>query len=194
MPITFELIQNKNMLVDILSWTIPFLLGLFASLIIDSLRRSKKNKSNKTFIKQYLSETLKPTLFKLEKAYKVMKERIKTNKVGHFQILAFENFNTKVLNAFQPMEYYEIFKDQYTLMDEIINMIDFIRDDLPIKISNDYWKYIDEHLKLNDAIGDYGHIETCDICINFKKGVEKNFDARIKETKEIIEKLEIITK
>ncbi len=184
---------EKTLIVSILTWAVPFLLGLFASLIIDTLRKFKKNRRNKAFIILYLGNTIKPTLIELEKAYKQIKDKIKINKVGHFSMLAFENFNTRVLNAIQPVEYYEIFKEQYVDLDEIITMIDFISNDLPIKINDDYWNYLNEHVKLNNATGDYNHIEKCEVCINHKKGVLNKVDSRIKETKDLIEKIDKIT-
>ncbi len=68
-----------------------------------------------------------------------------------------------------------------------------IRNYLPIKINNDYWNHLDEHLKLNNKIGDYDHIEKCEVCINYKKVALIDIDSRIEETISLIEKIENLT-
>ncbi|MCD4774228.1 MAG: hypothetical protein K8R41_12685, partial [Bacteroidales bacterium] len=126
MTIICTVLEEKSVIVDIIGWTLPFLLGLFASLLIDKLRNFQKNKRNRNFILLYLKDTITPTLIELEKGYKQIEDQIKNHKVGVFKTHAFENFNTKVLNAITPVEYYEIFKEKYVLLNEIETMIDYM--------------------------------------------------------------------
>ena len=164
-------LTEKNLTADIIGWTVPFLLGLFASFLIDIFRKSIKNKRNRNFVKLYLKNTILPVLIELEKGYRVVKDEVEIHRIGFFKTPAFENFNTNVLKAITPLDYYEIFKKNYILFNEIETMIHYLSLNLPMKINNNYWKHLDDHLILNNIPGDHKHFEKCEVCLSYKTGV-----------------------
>jgi len=184
--------EEKSLILEIITFIIPFLLGLFASMFIDILRSYKKISRNKKFIKLYLKDVILEVLPKLESAYTLVKKKTNQYELSFFSLPAFENFNTNVLNGIKPVDYYEIFKDKYVILDEIITMIKYISEKLPAEMHKDYYEFINNHLIEEDKKGDIEHVKTCDICIIRKSGFVSTIDSRIDEInqlKQLIEQL-----
>ena len=194
MTILCAIITNKSLLTELISWTVPFLLGLFASLLIDKLRSFQKKKRNKKFIQLYLKNTILPELNELETGYLIINDRINRFERNFFTLPAYESFNTNVLNGIEPVEYYEIFKEKYVLLNEIITMIDYLSENLPGKINNNFYNYIDKHLEAINKTGDIDHVKGCKDCITRQSDVIRVLDLRIEEIKSLKIKIETIIK
>jgi hypothetical protein len=99
-----DIISETKNLMDIINWTVPFLLGLLSSFLIDFIKNKINRRRKKKFIKIYLTETILPAIPELEKAYKSIRERINNFSSSHLEIPVFESFNSKVLNGIAPTE------------------------------------------------------------------------------------------
>jgi len=157
--------ETKN-LMDIINWTVPFLLGLLSSFLIDFIKNKINRRRKKKFIKVHLTKTILPAIPELEKAYKSIRERINNFSSSHLEIPVFESFNSKVLNGIAPTEYYEIFGEDHTTLNEVITITEFISENLPIKIDHRYYDHINSHLKEKNKIGDSEHVKTCSVCVS----------------------------
>jgi hypothetical protein len=189
----FSLISINTFFINLIGWILPFLLGLFSSFIIDSIRNRIKRKRNKTFIKMYLKETILSELPELQKAYENVKSRINNYSDENLKISVFESFNTNVLNGITPVEYYEIFNEKYTILNEIITTIEFLSNNLPIKINSKYYDYINSHLREKEKIGDLEHEKTCPVCISHRNIINGVIDLRIGELNKLKSKILKIT-
>lgn len=194
MKILCTLQIDSSLIITLISWTVPFLLGLFSSFIIDKLRKNQENKRNKIFIKMYLKDSILDDLPKLESSYEIIKNKINDYSDGPIKIPIFEGFNTNVLNGIEPVDYFEIFKEKYIVLNEIISTIDFLSNNLPIKINRDYYKDINKHLKEIEKTGDLNHIKECDYCNDRKKYIVDILDLRISETRELKNKIQELIK
>ena len=72
-------ITNDSIFIKIIGWAVPFILGLFASLIIDIIRNRIKNKKNKNFIKYYLQNSVLKVQLNLIQIIKLLKKIVKKN-------------------------------------------------------------------------------------------------------------------
>jgi hypothetical protein len=185
---------EKDLFSDLISWTVPFLLGLFSSLIIDNLRGFRKKRRNKNFILYYLKNTILPVLPELESSYEKIRNIIQAYERCFFTLPAFEDFNTNVLNGIKPVEYFEIFKEKYVILNEIITMIEYLSENLPGKINNEFYNYIDNHLERINEIGNKEHVKTCPDCQSRQAEVITVLDLRIKEIKLLKNRIEQILK
>ncbi|MGW8122935.1 hypothetical protein ACV07N_09765 [Roseivirga echinicomitans] len=179
----------------IIGWALPFILGLFASLIIDTIRDRIKNKKNKTFIKYYFQNSVLKSVSELNSDYKTIKEKIKTYaSEGKSVISAHEDFNTNVLKGISSTEYYSAFKEQFVLLNEITSMISYLSQNLPDKINNDFYGFLNSHLKELGKIGDQQHVNECEACKQHKSEILRLLDSRIRETEILKEKIEKLIK
>ncbi|MCK5823612.1 MAG: hypothetical protein KAG95_06385 [Bacteroidales bacterium] len=94
----------------------------------------------------------------------------------------------------EPVEYYDIFKEKYTLLNEIISMIEFLSKNLPSQISIEFYDYINNHLKEKRLTGDVEHIKTCIACNDKQQDTLRIIELRIKEISLLKEKIEKIIK
>ncbi len=184
---------TENQTINIIGLVITFLLGLFASLLIDKLRSYQKNKRNKKFIKLYLKNSILPNLPELDKGYKEIKSQIQNYESRIFKSPAFEDFNTKVLDGIKPVDYYEIFKEKYTLLNEIISMIEYLSHNLPVKINGEFYEFINNHLIEKNVEGDVEHVKNCNTCIGRQSLVKSILEMRIEEVKLLKTKIEELT-
>jgi hypothetical protein len=164
-----------------INWTIPFLLGLLASFLIDFFRNGIKRSKNRTFIKTYLKSTILPALPKLDTAYRNIGERINNYSMEFLKIDSFESFNARVLNGITPVEYFDIFKDNYTVLNEIISTIEFISENLPIKTDRRYFEYLNYHLEEINKVGDIEHEKNCQSCRQHRDLINGVIEIRIEE-------------
>ena len=181
--------NNNSWLIDLAKLIIPFLLGLFSSFIIDKLRSYNKNKKIKKFIEHYLKESILYDLPKISESYEKIKSKIANYSHEPITIPVFEGFDTNVLNAIEPVKYYEIFEEKYTLLNEIISIIDYLRNNLPLKLNKDYYSEINEHLKDVNKVGDLTHTQNCDYCKGRKEYIMAILDLRISETNKLKDKI-----
>ncbi len=179
---------------NIINWIVPFLLGLFSSFIIDFIRNKIKRRRKKKFVKIYLKKTILTEIPKLEKAYKSIRERINNSSNSHLKIPVFESFNSNVLNGIAPIEYYEIFGEDYTTLNEVITTTEFISENLPIKIDQRYYDYINSHLIEKNKIGDTEHEKTCPACVSHRNLINGIIDLRIDELNKLKYKIFKLTK
>jgi hypothetical protein len=185
--------ETEN-LINIINWTIPFLLGLLSSFIIDLIRNRIKRRRQKKFIKIYLTKTILPEIPELEKAYESIRERINNFSNNHLKIPVFESFNSNVLNGITPTDYYEVFKEDYTTLNEIITTLEFISENLPIEIDQNYYDYINSHLREKNKIGDTEHEKTCPACSSHRNLINGIIDLRIDELNKLKHKILKLTK
>jgi len=188
-------ITNDSAFIKIIGWAVPFILGLFASLIIDIIRNKIKNKKNKNFIKYYLQNSILKSAIELNLGYKTIKEKIETyTSNGKSVSSAHEDFNTNVLNGISSTDYYSAFKENFVLVNEIISMIGYISQSLPSKINNDFYDFLNSHLKEKGKIGDMEHVKECETCKQEKSATLQLLDSRIRETEILKKKIEEIIK
>lgn len=180
---------TDNSITKILGWIIPFLLGLSSSFIIDKIRYHYKKRKIKNFILAYLEKNMLVELPKLKNEYAKLRDYINDYSQVRYKIHVFEGFNEKVLKGITSVEYYEIFKDEFILLNEIISMIEFLSSNLPYEIMNDYFYYINNHLKEKKLIGDKKHVIECLACKDKKDKTLFVLDFRIEETEKLLKKI-----
>lgn len=179
---------------NIISWVVPFLLGLVASFIIDTIRNYRNNFKRKKFIKHYLKTSILPILPNLEIAYETIINIVSDYKPDFFEMPAFEDFNTNVLDGIEPIEYFKIFKEEYTLLNEIISMIGYLSKNLPYDINSRFTEYIINHLKVKGQLGNIKHAENCEICKGAQNATLTTLNNRIKEIKSLDKKINDLLK
>lgn len=186
---------DDTYLIKLLEFSIPFVLGLFASLLIDNIRNYIKDKKNRKFIKFYLENSILKNLPQLKSNYEIVKTKIETyNSHETSTMLAHEDFNTKVLESISSSEYYSAFKEKFILVNEITSMTTFLSQHLPSQINNEYMNYIDTHLKEQNKVGDIKHIKTCGTCLQEREAVIRILKSRIKETELLAQKIKELIK
>jgi hypothetical protein len=186
---------EDSYLIKLLEFSIPFILGLFASLLIDTLRNYIKNNKNRKFIKFYLENSILKNLPQLKSNYEFVKTKIETyDSHETTTILAHEDFNTKVLDSLSSPEYYSAFKERFILINEITSMITFLSQHLPSQINNDYMNYIDSHLKEENKVGDIDHVKNCGTCLQEREAVINILKNRIKEIEILTQKIKEVIK
>ena len=189
-----EIIKDENLILELSKLIFPFLLGLFSSVIIDKIREVFNNRKIKKFISMYLEKSILPELPELEKVTLKIKNKISNYTSDKFMLPAFESFNSNVLNGIDSVQYYKIFKEKYVLLNEIISMIDFLSNNLPTKINESFYEYINEHLREKKKIGDLVHVKDCPTCIDKQKGTIMILESRLKEITSLKEKIESLLK
>ena len=190
-----ELIQPESVYIKIAGWTIPFLLGLFASFFIDKVRSIMTNRKNRKFIRFYLKNSILKNLPKLKTDFTDIRNKIETyNRNSKSTISAHEDFNTNVLKGITSIQYYAAFNDKFILLNEIISMIEFISQDLPSEVNNDFYSFLDSHLKEKNKIGDMEHVKTCEACREKKDSTLAILTSRINEVDILIGKIEKLIK
>jgi hypothetical protein len=190
----YDIMNETKNLINMINWTVPFLLGLLSSFIIDFIRNRIKRRREKKFIKIYLTNIILSKIPELEKAYVSIRERINNFSNGHLKIPVFESFNSKVLNGIMPTEYYEVYREDYTILNEVITTIEFISENLPIEIDQSYYDYINSHLSEKNKTGDTEHEKTCPACINHRNLINGIIDLRIDELNKLKHKILKLTK
>ena len=186
---------SENYFLKILSWAIPFLLGLFASLIIDKIRAIRTNVKNRKFVEFYLLNTTLNSLTKLKSDYITIKERIESNKrLQSVSVSAHEDFNANVLHGITYVQYYNAYKEKYVLVNEIITMIEYMSTFLPGKLIEDYWEVINQHLDKKQLVGNWEHVQTCDYCKQKKEEFVGTISNRINECEILKERIEQLIK
>lgn len=181
MTIICKCLIESSILSDFLSLIIPFFLGLMSSFFIDYFRKNQKNKRNRNFIRMYLNNTILIELIKVGKGYSLVKDKISIIDMKYFELPAYESFNANVLNGIDSVEYFQLFKSKYVLLNEIITMIEYLSSNLPSDIYGDYWNYVENHLNEIGKMGDIHHVEKCPKCQIRKQCVLNVLDMRIKE-------------
>lgn len=184
-------VLNSLELSHIIGFVVPFILGLFASFIVDVVRRKISNHRKKKFIIHYLKDTVLPTSSDLEETYRKLEDVIGNNTSSPERISVFETFNSKVLNSLQGAEYFDIFQEDYKNLNEIISMVEFLESNLPNAITTSYYSDINQHLKEKNKAGDIEHIAGCAFCRQRKKNVLKVLEFRVEECQRLQEKIHV---
>lgn len=184
-------LPTESLSSKLIGWLIPFLLGLFASFFIDLIRNRIKNAKNRDFIKFYLKDSIYQNLPKLKLDYETIKEKIETYKSEEKNtISAHEDFNANVLEGISSVDYYSAFKKNFVLLNEIISIIKFLSQNLPAEINNDFYHFLDSHLKEIGKVGDKEHVLTCNACKQQQEAIIELLINRIRETEILKEKIE----
>lgn len=177
-----------------LGWIIPFVLGLLSSVIIDTFR-SKVNKGKlKRFTIAHLKNDMIPQLATIKdeylKAYKYIDDYVAERRP--FKV--FENFNETSLEAAALTDYYSVFKNDFTKLNEVKTTIVFLKQRLPATLIENYFTVVNAHLKEKGASGDMDHIRSCAVCIDSKDYILQTINLRVKEIDEVVEKINDLTK
>ena len=69
-------------------------------------------------------------------------------------------------------------------------MIEFISQDMPYNINNDYFQQLNNHLKEKQKTGDKEHIKGCEYCQQIRDVKLNVLEERIKEVKLLEQKIE----
>lgn len=164
---------EANMVEKLFSWVIPFVLGLASIFIVDSIRRFNKRKRDKDFVVDYLLCSILEKVNILKGTYLYVISNINALGLGKSTIEAFEDFNSNVLKGISYTDYYHIFnkkqKHKFTLLVEIIAIIDYLNLNLPGKINNDFFATINNHLNETNNRGNKPHAFECEFCNSEKK-------------------------
>lgn len=188
-------LPSESLSYKLIGWIIPFLLGLFSSFFIDLIRNSIKNLKNREFIKFYLKNSIYKNLPKLELDYETIKKKIETYQSdGKNTISAHEDFNTNVLEGISSVDYYSAFKKKFVLLNEIISSIRLLSQNLPADINNDFYQFLDSHLKEKGKVGDMNHVLTCYACNHQQEATIELLTNRIRETVLLRKKIEELIK
>lgn len=174
-------VYSHSEIIKTFSWIAPFVLGLLSSLFIDFLRFSIRKRKLKKFIIKYLEYDIKPTLPKLVESYKKIEVHIQSDATESIEYLCFVSFNNHVLNSLSSSDYYDIFKEKFILMNSITSVITFISNHLPGDIFEDYYSFINNHIRELNLTNHVSHINECLICKQRKEIIIGNIELRIKE-------------
>jgi hypothetical protein len=164
-----------------LNWIIPFLLGLFSVLIIESLKRRHKNRKIKNFTIKILKDQIKPSLPLLKEEYNKVKNHISNVKNETFTVKVFEHLNIDIFEVVDNVDYYSIFKEDFVTFSESKAILAFLITHLPHVLSNAYFLAVDNHLKENGDVGNIEHVRTCAFCKQKRERLSDDIDLRIKE-------------
>jgi hypothetical protein len=152
----------------IIGLVVSFALGLTSTFIVDGIRKHLKRKKDKEFVINYLKESTLKILPNLKNAYSFVIQNIEALGLKQCTIEAFEDFNSNVLKGITYTDYYQIFKRKekrdFILLVEIIAVIDFLCNQLPSKINNDYFANVKNHLIETGNRGDKEHVLSCEYC------------------------------
>ena len=69
-------------------------------------------------------------------------------------------------------------------------MIEFLSSNLPHDMTNDYFNFINNHLKEKGKTGDWNHVKDCPTCKEKMAETTTNIEFRIEETELLIRKIE----
>jgi hypothetical protein len=163
------------------AWILPFFLGLLSSLILDFFRFSIRKRKLKKFTIKYLRNDIQPELPKLVESYKRVKEHIESNSTDKIKYYCFVSFNNLVLNGLSSSDYYDIFKKKFSLLNSITSEITFISNNLPGDIFEDYYSFINNHLKDVKVTNPVHHIDECLICKQRRNITIGNIELRLSE-------------
>ena len=175
---------------EYLGLIISFLLGLFSVSILEYWKKYRITKKRKEFIKSYLKGSILPDLHILTENYLKVENALKED-AETINLKVFEGFNTNVLDTISPVDYYDIFKDKYVILNEIIGILDYLSSNLPLEIYNMYSDKISSHRK--EKARNPEHEYNCDAVLHFKKIASDLVDYRVREVELLKSKiLEVI--
>jgi hypothetical protein len=98
------------------------------------------------------------------------------------------------LNGIEPTEYYEIFGKDYITLNEVITTTEFISENLPRKIDQEYHEYINSHLIEKKEVGNTEHEKNCPACVQHRYMINEIIDLRIGELKKLKYKILTLTR
>ena len=131
---------------------------------------------------------------KLKIQYEKLRNSINDYSQERFKISAFEGFNEKPLLGISYIDHYEVLKGKFVLFNEIISMIEFLRANLPYRIMDDYFDYLNAHLKEKGKVGDIEHVKECKACIEKRDESLAVLEFRIEETNLLMDKIKQLMK
>ena len=164
---------------------IPFLLGMIASVIVHFFIKLIDLCIRRKFIKNYLKDMIIKDIPNIINSYNDIKEHINIYNQGFIKYETYGDFNTNILNTITPSDYYLMFYKKYIDLNKIISSISHLSKRLPSKMSDDYYTFLNNHLKTikNE---NYGHHEkTCEMCIQKRKLINDRIDLAIDECKSL---------
>jgi hypothetical protein len=179
-------------MINILYLIVSFFLGLISSFVIDYIKTFFKRKSSKEFVITYLQKTIFTCIPEIINDANKLKAKLIDNTSDNIKLHAFEDFNTDVLNAITPKEYYDIFKKEYILFNNIYTMIKYISSNMPSDIHDNYINSVSLHLK--ESKNNISHLETCNYCIDLKQNTIKLIEFRINESIKLQKKIDELLK
>jgi hypothetical protein len=177
-----------------LGWIIPFALGLLSSVIIDTFRSKVNKRKLKRFTRAHLKNDMIPQLATIKEEYIKAYEYIDNYIAERRPFKVFENFNETSLEAAALTDYYSVFKNDFTKLNEVKSTIVFLKQHLPATLIEKYFNVVNAHLKENDASGNMVHIKSCAFCIDSKEYILQTINLRVKEIDEVVEKINDLTK
>ena len=181
------------MLENIIGFTVPFALGLASTFIVDGIKHGIKRMRDKEFVTDYLKNSILMKLNMLKDTYRYISSNIEVYGLGKSTIEAFEDFNTNVLKCISFSDYYLIFnkkqKNKFTLLVDIIAIIDYLSINLPGKINNEFFATIDNHLIETNNRGNKSHALNCEFCNTKKKATIEYINGQIKSVDDLEKKI-----
>lgn len=187
-------VVQDSSIIKILGMIIPFFLGLISSFIIDKIRFWFKKRKIKNFILAYLGKSILEELPKLKIEYEKLRKSINDYSQERYKMSVFEGFNEKPLLGISYVDYYEILKGEFILFSEILSMMEFLRSNLPYHIMDDYYDYINNHLKEKGKVADIEHVKKCQTCIDKRNESLLELELRIEETNLLMDKINKLIK
>lgn len=180
--------------IKFLGWVIPFVLGLLSAVLLDTFRSKINQRKLKRFTLSHLKNDIIPQLGIIKDEYIKAYEYIEKYDTDRVPFKVFENFNGSSLEAAALTDYYLLFKNDFSKLNEVKSTITFLKQHLPATLIENYFTAVNTHLKENGAIGDMDHITKCPFCIDSRDYFLNTIDLRVKEINEVVEKINDLTK
>jgi len=181
------------MLENIIGFTVSFALGLASTFIVNGIKRKCKRKRDKEFVTDYLISSILEKVYLLKGTYLLIIKNIEALGLGKNTIEAFEDFNSNVLKCISYSDYYLIFnkkqKSKFTLLVEIIAIIDCLSIKLPSKMTNELFATINQHLIETKNRGNKSYAINCDFCNSEKKATIDYINGQIHSVEILEEKI-----
>ncbi len=179
---------TKDNYLKMLSYLIPFILGMFSSLIVSSISNRKSKKDNKKFIINYLSqfENLYPELIN---EYLFIKNNVLNNNLELIEIKLFEGFNTNILESLSFQDYFKIFKNKAANIYSIFNLVRSMEEYLPYKIYDEYMSTITLEIKDIEITDIDKYLSESNECALAKEKILKIITIKLSEIEELKNKI-----
>lgn len=174
-------IQSVIWLTKTLNWIIPFIVGVVTALLLDQIRRKRRNRKLKNFTLFYLEDSILPSIPELRIEFQKINEQIQSIVSEKTIIKDFETLSIESLITGKNTEYFDIFGKDISIFNDIKSTLKFLITNLPFALIESYFQSINEHLKEKNKIGDINHIKTCHYCIDKRHFIELTVKQRFNE-------------
>lgn len=181
--------SNSNLILQFFLWITILLIGIFIYPLIERQKRLRKGSRFKMFVLNYLENYVLLDITRLEANYNILKKDIESDLEDSTIIPYFNGFNFNLFNTMDANEYFEIFKNDYIILNDIVNIMESLNQFLPYQIKTEFNNFVKTHTINNKSIGFNNHIKSCSICLEKRENILSVLELKILETQDLKQKI-----